>query len=167
MKRLLSAVLCAALLAGCAAPITYYSRGEDPAKPGTLRFHIPPGAYSTVVLYPDAYDCRGIQRVAFFKNGVNDVVHVPRDKVITFSVYLQLPGGVGSFQYANRGYTVPFTTGELRVDTDFDSKGFLTRTYSREADGQWRLVTDVVERQMSQPFLESGAWCKADERFSH
>jgi len=166
MKRLLPATLAAALLAGCAAPITYYSRTEDPSKPGTIRFHVDPGVYSTVVLYVDPYDCRGIQRVTFFKNGVDEVIHVPRDKVVTFSVYVQKPGGM-SFQYSSMGYTVPFTTGELRVDTRFDATRVGTVIESYDPSSGWHPVQDIVERPVSSPLLESGPWCRAEARFAH
>lgn len=145
---------------GCAAPITYYSPTPDAVKTGMVHFVSQGGTYSTIALYQDVRTCQGIQRVAFFKPGVDQTVYVPHGAYLTFSAYVQFPG-YPRYVYGSSMYSVPFRSGDLRVIISYDSKSMYTRIERREAGGDWIVVRDAVPRQSHQPFFESGDWCKA------
>ena len=151
--------LLAALVAGCAAPITYYSRRPDALKSGAIHFVVEGGVYSVIALYEDAKTCKGIQRVAFFEPDVDKTVYVPHGDYLTFSDYVQFPGGT-SFKSGSSMYSVPFRSGNLRVSVLYNATNLFTKIERQEANGEWVLVKNAIKRKSHQPFLESGDWCK-------
>lgn len=157
MKKLALLVF-AMLIAGCAAPITFYSKTPGSTKPGKIQFSAQNGAYTTFALYEESSNCSGIQRVSFFSLDVNETIYVPFQKYLTFSAYIQFPG-YPNFKYGSSMYTVPFESGELRVLLKYDSERYFT-IIERSDDGiHWEPIENAIERQPSQPFLESGPWC--------
>jgi len=141
------------ILTGCAAPITFYTNAPDPTKPVKIQFIAQDGAYYTFALYKESNNCTGIQRVT-----VNKAIYLPHQKHLTFSAYIQFPG-YPSFKYGSSMYSIPFNPGELKVTLKYDTERFYTLMERLDKNDKWIPITDVIERQASQPFLESGPWC--------
>lgn len=147
---------------GCAEPVTFFSKTQDPTRPGKVHFMAPGGVYSTVSIFKDARDCRGIQRVAFFASHVDETIYVPYQKYLTFSVYAQTPG-ISRFQSAGGFYSVPFESGELRVILIPTSESLVTRIERNDPKAGWTPVQGIIKRTGSQPFLSTGPWCEPAE----
>ncbi|PAR44359.1 hypothetical protein [Vibrio metoecus] len=159
MKTFNLIIVATMFLTGCAAPITFYSNSPEESKPGKIQFISQEGAYTTIALYEDSESCTGIQRVSFFQPIVDQIIYVPYKEHLTFSVYINLPNGIG-FQSASRMYSVPFESGEIKVKISFDDQNMYTGIYKRDGDDNWLPVTKILERTPKQPFLESGSWCE-------
>ncbi len=145
--------------AGCAAPITYYTRTQNSPTEGKVNFVSEGGPYTTIALYEDARTCKGIQRLAFFKPGMDDTVFVKHSRYLTFSMYIQFPG-VTKFLHSTNMFSVPFESGDLRVSVSYDKSSSFTKIERRQLGGDWVLVKDAIKRQGKVPFFESGDWCE-------
>ena len=117
------------------------------------------GPYTTIALYEDARTCKGIQRLAFFKPGMDDTVYVKHSRYLTFSMYIQFPG-VTQFLRSTNMFSVPFESGDLRISVSYDKNSSFTKIERRQSDGNWILVKDAIKRQGKVPFFESGDWCE-------
>ena len=153
-------VAISALGCGCAAPITYYSESPQESKTGMVQFIAQSGPYTSFALYETPATCRGIQRVALGEQGVNKTVYVPNSAYLTFGVFIRF-GGITEFDYGTTMYSVPFTSGAIRVSISYDAKSMYTTIERREAGSDWTVVNNAVARKADIPILESGSWCKS------
>ncbi|QNM98190.1 hypothetical protein [Chitinimonas koreensis] len=156
-------ILAALLLAGCGTPMAQFARTAAPANPGKVQFLTQGGTYATISIYKDPVECKGIQRLAFFSTGVNDTIYVPYDKYFTFSIHAN---SSGAQKYAIGMYSVPFNSGEMRVNISYGPDAMHTSIEVRDQSSGWRAASGVVKRQVVTPFLESGAWCTPSAEIS-
>ncbi|WP_227106649.1 hypothetical protein [Chromobacterium rhizoryzae] len=159
MQKFMAAATCSFILGGCAAPITYYSKYEDVSKPGKIQFSAQSGAFTSVSLFSDSYECNGIQRLAFFLPGFDETVYVPAGKFITFSVYVQTPG-FPEFKYGGGIYTVPFDSKEMRVNVSYKGDVVYTKIDSYDSKVGWHSAKGVIARVPLKPFFDSESWCE-------
>jgi hypothetical protein len=146
------------VLAGCAAPLAQFSRNPEPSKPVKVQFIGQGGAYSTLSLFAGAHECTGIQRLVWHVSGFDETIYVPKSRYITFLLALQLPG-VARIKHAERTYSVPLNTDQLRVRVSYDSESLYAEIDGFDPKLGWKPVDGLIERRYRRPFADSGAWC--------
>jgi len=150
------------LVIDCSNPIAFYSTTPDQSKPGKVHFIAAGGAHTTIAVFKENCECKGIHRVSFFAPSVDQIIYVPYGKFLTFHAFAQTSfysGGTLGVRIAGGVYSVPFESGELRVTLVPKSDNLFTKIERLDPIIGWIPVQGVINREASQPFFETGAWC--------
>jgi hypothetical protein len=163
---ILKTIVCmlAIVSAGQASASDYLSRSETPSTPDKLAFVVPAtGMRATIVVYENSVDCSQMHVIENEKLGVDETIYVPRSRFVTFNVHLARLSGLG-IKTGDVMYTVPFDSGDVRVNVDYDDKRAWASIESHTDQG-WRPAEGTAQRKFTRPFFGND-WCPADQAFA-
>jgi hypothetical protein len=122
------------------------------------------GTHVGVIAYDEAIGCAGKSPVP---PGTD--IYIDGASYFSFAVATgqAVNSGVG-LGYATQwnAFTIPPGTGDLRISSSLVGSNpsvFRTLVERKQADGEWRRDTTVIQRSPTIPILGTGDWCKPNE----
>jgi len=159
MKKFI-AIMFSVALVGCATPVEKFSQTPSSEEPLPVEFILPGSAQTSITIYRDGRDCRGMRPLTRLAAGGREVIYLPKSKYITFAAYIKTPG-IARFTLGGGTFSAPTVFEKLRVRISHDDNRMYVQVEGAKIDGEWAPVVGVIQREPKQPLISpSEAWCE-------